>query len=265
MTDGPPTFEFHSGNSPLVVSIPHGGEYLPDEIAGRLTDAGRRLADTDWHTLRLYGFARDLGASVFGARMSRYVVDLNRPPDNTALYQGADNTTVVPISSFDQQPLYAAARPTPEEIAQRIADYHAPYHAALAEHLSTVRRRHGFAVLFDAHSIRGEVPRFFAGQLPDLNLGTNDGQSCARRLETTVADMLERSPYTSVVNGRFKGGYITRHYGDPARSVHALQLEIAQRTYMDEQTFAFVPERAEALQQLLRRILSALVDWTPSS
>ena len=259
------TYNFQTGNSALLVSLPHGGEHVPPEIADRLSDQGRRIPDTDWHTPRLYAFAADLGASVLTANFNRYVVDLNRPPDGAALYPGANNTGIVPTTSFDEQPLYAHGPPTPEEVAQRIARYYRPYHDALSHQLSRIRARHGHAVLFDAHSIRGEVPRFFVGQLPDLNLGTDSDRSCCPELQRRATTLLAESTYSTAINGRFKGGYITRYYGDPTQRIHALQLELAQRNYMDEATFDYMPARAAALQDTLKRLLSQLRDWKPSA
>jgi N-formylglutamate deformylase len=231
----PPTFTLHRGTRPLLVSVPHSGTFVPAALRTRLTDAAHALPDTDWHVDRLYAFARDLGASMLVATHSRYVIDLNRPPDDHNLYPGRDTTGLCPIDTFDREPVYRDAPPSPEEIAARIEAFHRPYHDALAAELARLRARHAAVVLWDAHSIRSVVPRFFDGVLPDFNLGTVDGTSAARALVAPVAAIAARADgFTSVLDGRFKGGHITRRYGAPSRGIHAIQLEMGQRIYMDE-------------------------------
>ena len=228
--------EIARGDSPLVVDVPHAGTYVPEAIAARLTPAARAVPDTDWHVEKLFAFARDAGATLLAATHSRYVVDLNRDPSGAALYPGADNTELCPTRTFADEPIYAPGdAPDAAEVAARRAEYFEPYHALLAAEIERVRARHGYAILLDGHSIRSQVPRFFAGRLPDLNLGTADGASCAPAVQQCAALVLAGADgFSSVVNGRFKGGYVTRHYGAPARGVHALQLETAQACYMDE-------------------------------
>jgi N-formylglutamate deformylase len=231
----PPPFALHVGTRPLLVSVPHAGTHVPDDLRARLTDTARTLPDTDWHVDRLYAFARDIGASMLVATHSRYVIDLNRPPDGHSLYPGRDTTGLCPVDTFDREPLYRNAPPSPAEIAARIEAVHRPYHDALAAELARLRERHGSVVLWDAHSIRSVVPRFFDGVLPDFNLGTVDGASAAPELVARVAaSAAHAGGFTSVVDGRFKGGHITRRYGVPSRGIHAIQLEMAQRVYMDE-------------------------------
>jgi N-formylglutamate amidohydrolase len=259
-------FECTRGDSPLIVDVPHAGTHVPPDIAARLTAAARGVPDTDWHVEKLFAFARAAGATLVVATHSRYVVDLNRDPTGAALYPGADNTELCPTRTFANEPIYAGgAAPERDEIHARRAAYFEPYHAALAAEVERVRARHGHAVLLDAHSIRGEVPRFFAGRLPDLNLGTADGGSCAPQVQAAAALVLAgASGFSSVVNGRFKGGYVTRHYGHPARRVHALQLETAQACYMDEAPpYPWDPARAAALIAVLERLAGALSTLFP--
>jgi N-formylglutamate amidohydrolase len=254
------------GDSPLVIDVPHAGTEVPGPIAARLTGVAATLPDTDWHVEKLYAFAREAGATLLVATHSRYVVDLNRDPGGAALYAGADNTELVPTRTFDNAPIWReGAVPDAAEVASRIDAYFTPYHEALHAEIDRVRARHGHAVLLDGHSIRAEVPRFFAGRLPDFNLGTADGASSASSLQAIAARILAGDrAYTSVVNGRFKGGWITRRYGRPREGVHALQLEMAQSAYMDEAPpYAWDASRAAPLAAVLQRLVAALADWRP--
>jgi N-formylglutamate amidohydrolase len=260
-------FELHRGDGPLVVDVPHAGSHVPPELAARLTPAARVLPDTDWHVERLFAFARDAGATVMVATHSRYVVDLNRDPSGAALYPGADNTELVPTRTFTGEPIWRDGEaPDGAEVAARRSAYFAPYHAALAAEVERVRARHGWAVLLDGHSIRSEVPRFFAGRLPDLNLGTADGASCALPVAGCASAVLAGAGgFSAVVNGRFKGGYVTRHYGRPDAGVHALQLETAQRCYMDEAPpWRWDAARAAPLVAVLQALVAALAAWRPA-
>jgi len=257
-------YDFSRGELPVLVSIPHDGREIPDDIAGRMTETGRANIDADWHVGRLYEFAGELGASVIAARLSRYVVDLNRDPADTALYPGAVNTGIVPHLSFDGEPLYRDGdAPEAAEHGARVERYWRPYHDRIAATLDELRTRFGGAVLYDAHSIRSAVPRLFEGQLPDFNLGTSGGDAAASELEAHAFDALSSAPgYSAVLNGRFKGGYITRTYGRPADNLHALQLELSQRTYMNEAPpFDYRPELAAQVQPVLRETVAAACDW----
>ena len=258
----PPPFVFHQGTQPLLLSIPHMGTYLPPAIAERLTDEARRVPDTDWHLDRLYDFARGLGASILQATHSRYVVDLNRPPNNESLYPGQATTGLCPDLTFDGTPVYRDGKPVgDEEIAERRETWWRPYHQQLRRELDRIRAVHGIVMLWDAHSIRSVLPRFFEGKLPDLNLGTAKGTSCAPALAERVHEIARATPgHTSVLNGRYTGGYITRHYGDPSAGFHAIQLEMTQCSYMQEQwPFDYAPERAAAIQPHLARMLEAVL------
>jgi N-formylglutamate deformylase len=253
-----PIFEYVPGETALLISFPHSGTYLPPDLAARLRPEVLDLPDTDWFVPDLYDCFRDLGASVIRATHTRYVVDLNRPPDGAPLYPGQRETTVCPTETFAGEALYPpGANPTPAEIAARLDTYWHPYHAKLAALSRELAERHGHCVLWDAHSILSRVPGLFDGRLPDLNVGTADGRSCTpARLDRIAAALRGQSQFSFVVNGRFKGGYITRHYGNPGAAIDAVQLEIAQCAYLSEaRTPAFDPVRAKPLQSLLRDLL----------
>lgn len=253
------TYQLHRGNAPLLISLPHNGTAIPDPIGVRMSTAGRRVADTDWHVDRLYAFAAAIGATILQPHYSRYVIDLNRPSDGQALYPGQRETGLVPTISFADEDLYLPGQaPDASEIAERTRLFWVPYHQALAAEIARLHAEHGQVVLWEGHSIRSHVPMLFDGRLPDLNLGTAAGTSCDTELQTRLAAILSaQSRFTHALNGRFKGGYITRHYGAPAAGVSAVQMEIAQCNYMDEDSFAYLPERAAELQPVLREMLLA--------
>jgi len=255
------TYTLHAGHAPLLISLPHDGSEIPATLAARMAPSARRAPDTDWHVSRLYAIAADLGASILAPRYSRYVIDLNRPTDDASLYPGQNTTGLCPAKQFTGDPVYEAGEePTPGEVADRIERYWHPYHAALQSELERLRARHGRVVLWEGHSIRGsELPFLFEGRLPDLNLGTADGASCSRELQARLEGVLAaQADYDWIANGRFKGGYITRHYGDPARGIEAVQLEMSQRVYMDEDSFEYLPDRAARVQAVIRKLLEAI-------
>lgn len=253
-------YTFQSGNSPLLISVPHDGRSLAPGMAERMTGAGRALPDTDWHVAKLYEFARDLGASMLAANFSRYVVDLNRPSSNEALYPGQLATGLCPEQTFAGDDIYKSGGVAAEEQAERASRYWEPYHEQLATTLNALRSRHGYALLWDAHSIPSRVPRLFEGELPALNIGTFGGRSCAPELEKTVAAVAAASPFSHVVNGRFQGGFITREYGRPLEHVHAVQLEIAQRVYMDELATTLDAQKVSQLRDTLRLMLESIIE-----
>jgi N-formylglutamate deformylase len=254
----PPVFTLREGGSPLLVSIPHAGTYLPAEIEAALTAAGREVPDTDWHVDRLYGFLAEQDVTVLTATHSRYAVDLNRSPSGGALYPGQAETGICPTETFDGLPLYGT-KPDAAEIARRVALYWQPYHDAMRAQIARLRDRHGFAHVLDGHSIRGAIPRLFAGELPDLNLGSFDGASAEAGLTARVMQAIEGRGFSCVLNGRFKGGFITRHYGLPDDRVHVLQLEMAWRAYLDEERpTMFDPAHAAPLVAVLRRVVGAM-------
>jgi len=252
------------GTGPLLVSVPHAGTYVPGTLRGRLSEYAATLPDTDWFVDRLYDFAPALGVGLLAATHSRYVIDLNRAPDDAALYT-ARTTGLIPLETFDGRPVYRAGEaPNPEEKAERIDRFWRPYHEALTAELERLREAHGFALLLDAHSIRSRVPSLFEGQLPDLNLGSNDGASAAADLvAVALAELASARRWSSVLDGRFKGGYITRHYGRPEHAVHALQLEMAQCVYMQEAPPGASARSMRAVREWLTRLLRRLAAWRP--
>lgn len=252
MTD---CYSFHQGISPLLVSVPHDGRELPESIAATMTDAGKALPDTDWHVAHLYEFAKEIGASMIVANYSRYVVDLNRPADDASMYEGQRSTGLCPLQTFDGRDLYSGDASI--DIEDRLARYWHPYHDKVRHVLDASRDIHGHALLWDAHSIASRMPTLFEGELPVLNIGTYDGRSCATSLSDAVLSVAQESPYDVVFNARFKGGHTTRHYGRPAQNIHAIQLELAQRAYMDEQTREYEDEKASQLRDTLRGMLTA--------
>jgi len=263
-----PVFTLARGTAPLLVSVPHVGTAIPDDLVPGLVPRARALEDTDWHLAEVYDFAREFGASVLVPRLSRYAIDLNRPPENAPMYPGANNTELVPTRFFNGDPLYREGRvPDEAEIERRRETYWRPYHDALERELRRLVALHGRAILWDGHSIQAEVPWLFDGRLPDLNLGTAGGASCAPALRADLTDVLAaQSSFSHVTDGRFKGGYITRRYGRPHDNVHAVQLEMALSTYMDERYAAFPvapvdPMRLAHLRPVLRSLLQATLDW----
>jgi N-formylglutamate deformylase len=266
-------FRLERGNAALLVSLPHVGHEIPEDLRDAYVPRALASEDTDWHLERLYRFVREeLNASLIVPRFSRYVIDLNRPPDDTPMYPGASNTELCPTRFFTGEPLYREGRaPDTTEVQRRKQQYWQPYHGALRAELDRLVERYGYAVLFDGHSIQSVLPWLFEGKLPDLNLGTADGRSCAPSLRRLLAEVLgQQQEFTQVVDGRFKGGYITRHYGDPTHRVHAVQLEKCQYLYMNEDrgegaSFAYDEAAAQKLQPVLRRLLGVMAAWRPDA
>jgi N-formylglutamate deformylase len=259
-------YTLQRGRTPLLVSLPHAGTAIPAPMQATLQPRAREVEDTDWFLDRLYAFVTGMGASLIVPRHSRYVVDLNRPSDNRPMYAGANNTELCPTHFFTGDPLYREGQaPSDAEVAQRVATYWQPYHDALRDELARLKAEHGHAILFDGHSIKSELPWLFEGKLPDLNLGTASGTACAPSLRDALAALLQaQTQYTVAVDGRFKGGHITRHYGQPAQGVHAVQLEKCWSTYMRElPPLDWHAARAEQLQPLLRQMVQTMLDWRP--
>ena len=250
------------GTTPLIISVPHAGTGLPPELAPQLTPLALTMPDTDWYVDRLYDFAPAMGATMIVARHSRYLIDLNRPSDDAALYSAAPQTGLCPTHSFAGEPLYLDGRAavTAAEVSRRCLHYWQPYHDSLQALLHETRARHGYAVLLDAHSIRSVVPRLFADRLPDINVGTYDGRSCCGQINETLGRLLASAPrWSHVFDGRFKGGHITRHYGQPSHGMHALQIELAQCSYMDESGATYDARRAAPLRQVLKSVVESLL------
>ena len=251
--------EVTRGDGPLVLGLPHTGTFLPPEVMARLNARGQILADTDWHIHRLYsGLLGDV--TTVRATFHRYVIDANRPPDGESLYPGQNTTGLVPLTGFDGEPIWREP-PDAAEVARRRLALHAPYHAALQAELARVHTRHGVALLYDCHSIRSHIPFLFAGTLPDFNIGTANGTSCATALQEAALEICAKSVgYTHVLNGRFKGGWATRHYGNPRQGIHALQMELAQSTHLETEAppFAYSGAKAARLRPILAGILQEL-------
>lgn len=252
------TYDFHQGTTPLLISIPHAGTQVPPQLLQRFSSVACALPDTDWYVDRLYEFARGLGASIIKANCSRYVVDLNRAPDSAALYVSSPTSPVCPTLTFSGEAIYERGDvPDELEIRERVEDYWQPYHQCIARELARIRSGHGMALLWDAHSIASEVPALFPGALPEFNLGTRDAASCPDEVAESLLRLLQADgKYSVVLNGRFKGGYITQAYGKPVDQVYAVQLELAQRTYMKEApTGPWEPVRARAAGRLIEQLL----------
>lgn len=255
-------FKYYPGNIPLIVSVPHCGTFVPPAILDRLSEPAKQLPDTDWHVDKLYDFVREMGAHLLVATHSRYVIDLNRAPDDASLYPGQFTTGLCPTTLFDGSPLYKEGQePDAAEIEERKAKYWQPYHSKLNEILQSEQQR-GRVVLLDAHSIASQMPKLFEGVLPDLNLGTVHATSCAPELAESLEKICTESGYSAVHNGRFRGGYITRHYGKPAAGIHAVQMELTQKNYMQESyPFAYDEIAAKRLQAVLFALVQAMIQY----
>lgn len=258
-------FRFQKGYTPVMVSNPHSGTFLPPEIADEMTAKGLEKRDTDWFLSRLYDFPALESAAMLSANVSRYVIDLNRPADNQSLYPGQKTTGLCPLFTFAEEAIYKDGRePDDAEVSKRIEHYWQPYHDQLRAELDRLIEKFGFVVLLDAHSIAQRVPMLFDGDLPDFNFGTNDGQSCGPEFQSLIeqfADGLE--DYSHVINGRFIGGYITRHYGG-IEGVHAVQLELNRSTYMDEEPLEWEFDEARNVSAVIESFIIALMKWAES-
>jgi N-formylglutamate deformylase len=264
----PAAVTVHRGHTPLLVSVPHCGVAIPADAQHRYVPRALAVEDTDWHLGRLYAFVRELGASLVLPHWSRYWIDLNRPREDTPMYSGQNNTELCPTRFFTGEPLYREGQaPSRSEVQQRVASAWVPYHEALRAEAERLRAEHGHVVLFDAHSIKSELPWLFEGTLPHFNLGTVGGTSCDAGLRAQLAAVFERhaARWSSVVDGRFKGGHITRAYGRPAEGVHTVQLEMCWRAYMDESPPAWNDMRAAEVLPLLHELVLTMRDWRPAA
>lgn len=263
--DGLAVVDIQQGNSPIILGLPHTGLHVPKDIYEKLTPLGQSLTDTDWHVDRLYDQLLP-NLTTVRATFHRYVIDANRDPSGDSLYPGQNTTGLVPLTDFDGKSLWLTP-PSAQQVKERLAVFHAEYHAALSREIERVQKEHGVAILFDCHSIRSVIPYLFNGVLPDFNVGTNEGTSCADVVEQQVTKIgRDASDYSTVANGRFKGGWTTRHYGNPKLGVHAIQLEIAQTTYLKQETtpFNYDPKKADRLRITLRKILETLSMTAPT-
>ena len=252
-------YHFHQGNGPLLVSMPHVGLEIPDDISANMTDVAHTVIDTDWYVDRLYDFLKEMDVSILSARYSRYVVDLNRGTDGVSLYPGQKVTGLCPMTTFNDEPLYENDHEP--DIKARTEKYWQPYHDKITTELARIKENHGRAMLWDAHSIKSHVPELFEGRLPDLNLGTGNGISADHGLVERLDETVKNSKYSSALNGRFKGGFITRNYGDPKNDIHAVQLEISQITYMDEAPLnQFRNDKADQLRPVLKSLIATMID-----
>ncbi len=256
--------EVTRGEGPIVLGLPHTGTHVPDDIADRLNERGRGLADTDWHVEQLYDGLLP-GVTTVRATFHRYVIDANRDPSGASLYPGQNTTGLVPLVDFEGRDIWSDP-PGASEIAARRAAFHAPYHAALAAEIDRVRNRHGVAILYDCHSIRSELPFLFAGRLPVFSIGTDGGATCAPEIETAAVETCAATGMSHVLNGRFRGGWTTRHYGHPGKGVHAIQMELAQSAYLAAETppWSYDPDKAAALRAPLGKLLNRLAELAPS-
>jgi len=260
-TDIEPSFEFVQGRRPILISMPHNGVQIPDKIKSQMTESAKKLVDTDWYLDKLYQFAIDQGCYLINPLYSRYVIDLNRPQNDENLYPGQNTTGLCPTTQFDNQPIYKTdAQPNQQAINRRVEKYWQPYHEKLANCLQQLKSEFGQALLFEAHSIKSKVPRFFDGQLLDLNFGDFNGQSCSEILSQRLTDW-QIDDYSKIMNGRFKGGYITRAYGEPNNNIHAIQLELSQATYMDEEKLQYHQVKSQKIEKTLKKLFHLFYEF----
>ena len=258
-------YSFRQADYPLLISIPHNGSQIPDVISQTMTEVGKSSRDTDWFLDRLYNFPETRDAGLIASNFSRYVTDLNRdasaPPDKS-LYPGQNTTGLFPQTTFDQRPVYLAGEePDPPERSRRVEKFWRPYHDQLKSELNRIRDQFGIAVLFEGHSIESELPFLFEGVLPDLNFGTNAGKSCDSGMAKAIMSTLPAADYSHIFNGRFIGGFITRHYANPTDGIHTIQLELSQATYMDQATKEWLPDKAAMIQPILQSVIQAIRGW----
>lgn len=260
-------YSFTPGEAPVLVTLPHAGQFLPAGLARRMTEYGATLPDTDWYMEKLYDFSKELGIGVLRANYSRYVVDLNRGADDGVLYPGRPSTGLVPHLTFSGLPIYQDGQiPNEQEMAERTNLFWRPYHLRIEQELARLKEKWGWAILWDGHSIASQIPRLFEGVLPDFNFGTHMGASCAPELAQALVGQAATLPqYTHVLDGRFKGGYTTRHYGRPDQNIHAVQLELAQTTYLknEESPWLLSVSKTECLKQTLSSFLGCALAFRP--
>ncbi len=253
-------FEFVEGTRPILISMPHNGIQIPQNLLSSMTESAQTMVDTDWYLDQLYQFAVDNGCYLINPKFSRYVIDLNRSENDENLYPGQDTTGLCPITQFSKQPIYSKQPPSDADIDERITKFWRPYHAKLSGTIDELKKQFGNILLFEAHSIKSVVPRFFEGKLPDFNFGTNNDSSCSELLTNKILEWQPKG-YSKVVNGRFKGGYITRYYGKPEEGVNALQLELSQATYMNEQELSIDRTKFKKVQLELKNMFKVFEEF----
>lgn len=256
-------FEVKQGSSPVIIGLPHTGTNVPDDIWARLNDNGRVLADTDWHIHKLYDGLLE-NATTVRATFHRYCIDANRDPEGVSLYPGQNTTSLIPTTDFDGLAIWKEGEePNSDDIQARLSRFHKPYHDAFAAEIERVKNIHGIAIVYDCHSIRSHIPFLFEGTLPDFNIGTDMGKTCDAEIEAIAVDVTSKaSGYSSILNGRFKGGWTTRYYGQPQNRVHAIQMELAQKTHLASESlpFAYDEAKAERLRIHLKTLLQRIED-----
>lgn len=256
-------FEVKQGSSQVIIGLPHTGTNVPDDIWARLNDNGRILADTDWHIHKLYDGLLE-NATTVRATFHRYCIDANRDPEGVSLYPGQNTTSLIPTTDFDGLAIWKEGEePNSDDIQDRLSRFHKPYHDAFAAEIERVKNIHGIAIVYDCHSIRSHIPFLFEGTLPDFNIGTDMGKTCAAEIEAIAVDVTGKaSGYSSILNGRFKGGWTTRYYGQPQNHVHAIQMELAQKTHLTSESlpFAYDEAKAERLRVHLKTLLQRIED-----
>jgi N-formylglutamate deformylase len=250
--------------APILLSIPHCGTAFPKELINEYEpELYKEQDDTDWFVDQLYDFANAMGITTISAVYSRWVIDLNRHPENRDLYSdGRLITGLCPVTNFLGNAIYKDGRKSiaEDEIQRRLAAYYLPYHQKIAEHLMALKERFGQVLLWDCHSIRKSLPALHKEPFSDLIISDADGQSSAAKLSDTAFLHLSSSTYSVKRNYPFKGGYITRHFGKPKENQHAIQLEMSKNVYMDDLEKTYVDKKAQKIQTLLKSTLEKLCD-----
>lgn len=249
---------------PILLSVPHCGTEFPTELTDQFKpDLRSAPDDTDWFVHQLYDFAPQMGITLIHATYSRWVIDLNRDPESKPLYaDGRIITAICPATNFFGEKLYKDERTevAGNEVARRLQAYYWPYHQQVQVLLDGLKQKHGRVLLWDCHSIRQHVPTIHREKFPDLILGDVDGTSASPGLIEETLSILDHSGYCVSHNHPFKGGYITRHFGQPSVEQHALQLEMTKVNYMDDQEQSYNRARAERMRSLLKKVFERLID-----